>query len=175
MKEILIYPFAVARMAFPELSFREKNASSSSSERTATATLPPPLTTPLDEMEYIQPAIPSSSSSSSCPSCLPPLPAIILCPQCPPATEWKKRPLFEAVMALLDMILLMHCPVDPHVETETPAPNPFLQHYNIDSSRVYLTGMSMGGLGSWMFAARYPGKQNDWHGCIIIHTIPYSE
>ena len=73
------------------------------------------------------------------------------------------------------MILLMHCPVDSQVETETSVLNPFLRHYNIDSSRVYLTGMSMGGLGSWMFAARYPGKQNDWHGCIIIHTIPYSE
>ena len=35
--------------------------------------------------------------------------------------------------------------------------------YESDRSRLYLTGVSMGGLGAWMMVARYPGK---WAACV---------
>jgi predicted peptidase len=33
-----------------------------------------------------------------------------------------------------------------------------MAHYRVDADRVYLTGLSMGGYGTWALAAAYPGK-----------------
>jgi predicted peptidase len=33
-----------------------------------------------------------------------------------------------------------------------------VREYSGDEERLYLTGVSMGGIGSWQFAARHPGK-----------------
>lgn len=175
----------VATMAFPEYSFPEN---------TTAHTSPPVNTTTRITDTYTAACHAPAASMSACgyssctqqprplqctytgthskpSSCIPVrdlnLPAIFLCPQCPKGTEWKKRPLFEAVMALLDKILHTHpeqreqmasayrhppdsCNFDHH---HTP-----FRSFGIDVSRVYVTGMSMGGLGAWMFAARYPGK-----------------
>lgn len=54
--------------------------------------------------------------------------------------------------------------------------------YNVDSSRVYLTGLSMGGFGTWLLAARYPddfaaivpicgGGDSQWMGK-DLKTVP---
>ncbi len=61
------------------------------------------------------------------------LPFVVVAPQCP-ADEWW----------------------DPHALAR------LLEHvigaYNVDPDRVYLTGLSMGGTGVWMFAAEYPER-----------------
>lgn len=44
---------------------------------------------------------------------------------------------------------------DPDVITILDA---VLAEYNADPNRVYLTGLSMGGFGSWYFASKYPDK-----------------
>jgi predicted peptidase len=60
-------------------------------------------------------------------------PFIVVSPQCPAKTWWTEH--FRSVIALIDYIK---------------------ESYNVDSSRIYLTGMSMGGFGTWFLAELYP-------------------
>jgi predicted peptidase len=61
-------------------------------------------------------------------------PFVVLSPQCPEGEIWTDS---EALAALLDEII---------------------QKYSIDSKRVYLTGHSMGGRGTWYLAYKYPER-----------------
>jgi predicted peptidase len=63
----------------------------------------------------------------------PDFPFILVSPQCPAGQTWADEPL----LALLD---------------ET------IQKYPINEKQVYLTGLSMGGYGSWSLASRYPQR-----------------
>jgi predicted peptidase len=63
------------------------------------------------------------------------LPFVLAAPQCPTDSWWTWQE--ETLAALLDELLSSH-PVDP--------------------DRVYLTGLSMGGMGAWQLAARYPER-----------------
>ncbi len=58
---------------------------------------------------------------------------IAVSPQCPGDDHWKEDTQQEVLSKLLTDVL---------------------ERYNVDSKRVYLTGLSMGGYGSWRFAAR---------------------
>lgn len=60
-------------------------------------------------------------------------PFITLSPQCPLNQYWD----VQAVNALLDHII---------------------ENYPVDRSRIYLTGLSMGGFGTWDLAIAYPDK-----------------
>lgn len=60
-------------------------------------------------------------------------PFLVLSPQCPEDTIWAYE--LDALHALLKNII---------------------EKYQIDKSRVYLTGLSMGGNGAWHLAAAYP-------------------
>lgn len=60
---------------------------------------------------------------------------IIASPQCPANQWWTNR--VEHVMALIDEI----------VDT-----------YQVDENRIYLTGLSMGGFGTWTIASVYPER-----------------
>lgn len=60
-------------------------------------------------------------------------PFIVISPQCPTGQVWEK----EAIISLVDQAL---------------------EKYRGDSNRVYLTGLSMGGFGSWSLAAAYPDR-----------------
>ncbi|PQO33136.1 phospholipase [Blastopirellula marina] len=60
-------------------------------------------------------------------------PFIIISPQCPKDSRWKS----EDVVALLDHIMQIH---------------------NVDDNRVYVTGLSMGGAGTWEVAGAVPDK-----------------
>ncbi len=60
-------------------------------------------------------------------------PFIIISPQCPAGQRWD----IELLNELLDDII---------------------SKYNVDKSRIYLTGLSMGGYGTWAFASKYPEK-----------------
>ncbi|OIO91979.1 MAG: phospholipase [Armatimonadetes bacterium CG2_30_59_28] len=60
-------------------------------------------------------------------------PFVVVSPQCPQDTWWR----MEVLDVLLQDILARH-PVDP--------------------ARVYVTGLSMGGYGTWALALQYPGR-----------------
>jgi predicted peptidase len=60
------------------------------------------------------------------------IPAIVVSPQCPTDQWWTDH--LEALAALLDQIE---------------------RRYRVDADRVYVTGLSMGGFGTWALAARY--------------------
>lgn len=61
------------------------------------------------------------------------LPFLVVAPQCPLDTIWSVH--LDALMALIEH-LQMHYPIDP--------------------TRIYVTGMSMGGTGTWHLAITYP-------------------
>ncbi len=65
-------------------------------------------------------------------------PAIVVMPQCRKDTWWSADPKMEAqAMAALERSI---------------------KEFHGDPNRVYLTGLSMGGYGSWAFASKRPGK-----------------
>ncbi len=62
-------------------------------------------------------------------------PFIVVSPQCPKDDWWTKKT--EVLINLLDDIVAQ---------------------YDVDPERVYLTGLSMGGYGSWALASEYPDR-----------------
>ncbi len=64
-------------------------------------------------------------------------PFITISPQCPLDRWWVDPWLIEALNALLDQTIA---------------------DYRVDESRVYLTGLSMGGFGTWALSMMYPEK-----------------
>lgn len=65
------------------------------------------------------------------------LPYILVSPQCPGDDSWAKPTQQKRLTELLDLVS---------------------RTYRVDSTRVYLTGLSMGGYGSWRLAADQPGR-----------------
>jgi predicted peptidase len=63
----------------------------------------------------------------------PEFPFILVSPQCPDGKTWSN----DALLGLLDEVM---------------------QSYAVDKSRVYLTGLSMGGYGTWSLGLAYPEK-----------------
>ena len=62
---------------------------------------------------------------------------IVVSPQCKLGTRWSDEVNMQTLSRLLDLIL---------------------EEYRVDEDRVYLTGLSMGGSGSWAWAAREPER-----------------
>lgn len=65
----------------------------------------------------------------------PSFPFITISPQCPEDSFWNAEQ--DGLMALVDEIIA---------------------NFNVDPDRLYLTGLSMGGYGTWHLAAEYPGR-----------------
>lgn len=65
----------------------------------------------------------------------PEFPFVAVSPQCPEASWWPLQ--FEALTALLDEIV---------------------SAYSVDTRRIYLTGLSMGGFGAWHLAVAHPDR-----------------
>lgn len=65
------------------------------------------------------------------------LPFIVVSPQCPRRSSWSSQDQIQVLIALLDDIVA---------------------NYNVDESRVYLTGLSMGGYGTWAMGATCPER-----------------
>lgn len=65
------------------------------------------------------------------------LPAIIVFPQCPQNRWWSEPEIEELALKALDQTV---------------------QEFNGDPQRFYLTGISMGGYGTWAIARDHPGK-----------------
>ena len=64
-------------------------------------------------------------------------PFVVVSPQAFPETPWWSGDTLVVLNALLDEVI---------------------SNYRIDESRVYLTGLSMGGYGSWFLASAYPER-----------------
>ena len=60
-------------------------------------------------------------------------PFVVVSPQCPDGEWWSS----ETLIALLDDVI---------------------DRYGIDTNRIYLTGLSMGGFGTWSLALQYPER-----------------
>ena len=65
------------------------------------------------------------------------LPYVIVSPQCPAEDSWTSEAQQKRLVGLLNNVVA---------------------NYNIDESRIYLTGLSMGGYGSWRLAADHPQR-----------------
>ena len=65
------------------------------------------------------------------------LPFIVVSPQCPKESSWSKDDQQALLVSLLD-----------HVT----------EQFTVDTARIYLTGLSMGGYGSWRLAADHPDR-----------------
>lgn len=63
------------------------------------------------------------------------LPFVVVSPQCPADSHWTLH--VEALNALLTEVIAK---------------------YTVDENRIYLTGMSLGGAGTWMLAGAYPER-----------------
>ena len=64
-------------------------------------------------------------------------PFIVLAPQCPKGAWWTDTGMIIRVMAMLDEVC---------------------NKYNVDRSRIYLTGLSMGGFGTWALLEQFPNR-----------------
>ena len=64
-------------------------------------------------------------------------PFVIVSPQCPPQDGWSSPVQTAALNALLDDVMA---------------------RYRVDKDRIYITGLSMGGFGTWRLALEYPTK-----------------
>lgn len=65
------------------------------------------------------------------------LPFILVSPQCPSEDSWSRPSQQDRLVELLAEIT---------------------KNYKVDESRIYLSGLSMGGYGSWRLAADHPGR-----------------
>ena len=90
-------------------------------------------------------------------------PAIVVSPQCPAETEWY----YENV----DNNLLINRLLDS-----------VIQRYPVDTNRIIITGLSMGGIGSWYFAIHNPSRfaaivpvasrgDSGWDVCAIKDSV----
>jgi len=61
-------------------------------------------------------------------------PFIVIAPQCPLSIRWETENWFEPLLKEIS------------------------EKYRIDSNRIYLTGYSLGGSGTWYLATKYPGR-----------------
>ena len=64
-------------------------------------------------------------------------PTFVVSPQVPSGGSWVTPPIVETTMAILDSIA---------------------REFNIDENRLYVTGLSLGGLGTWNFISLFPHK-----------------
>jgi predicted peptidase len=64
-------------------------------------------------------------------------PFIVVAPQCPKSESWNGKAQIAALSALLDEIE---------------------RNYTVDPDRIYITGLSMGGYGTWALATAHPQR-----------------
>ena len=71
-------------------------------------------------------------------------PAVVVMPQCRKDARWTDPAMEAQALAALDQSV---------------------KEFHGDLDRVYLTGLSLGGYGSWALAAKYPGK---WAAAVVV-------
>lgn len=79
-------------------------------------------------------------------------PAFLLTPQCPPAKQWVNSPWERGSYSLAEIS------VSKELELAMQILEAVTEEYPIDRSRIYVTGQSMGGYGTWDALMRFPEK-----------------
>jgi len=74
----------------------------------------------------------------------------MLAPQCPPTDQWVEVPFGHGSYSIADT------PISPSLSTALSLQSWVLTQYHIDPTRLYLTGLSMGGYGAWDLSLRFP-------------------
>ena len=75
---------------------------------------------------------------------------IIIAPQCPEGMQWVNTPWAEGSYSLKNV------PVSKPMQCVDELLDSIINDYSIDKSRVYVSGISMGGFGSWNLLMRRP-------------------
>lgn len=89
--------------------------------------------------------------------------AFVLAPQCPDGLEWNDSPPRKPPFVNFDMPSL---PTSWRLQALVALVDSLAAEHNIDRSRMYLVGSSMGATGSWSLLYRYP---NLFAGALIMN------
>tara|TARA_R110002111_G_scaffold75888_5_gene120288 strand:- start:889 stop:1740 length:852 start_codon:yes stop_codon:yes gene_type:complete len=76
---------------------------------------------------------------------------IVIAPQCPKTKSW-------AAFERIDGELVLHDELTEPLEKVVALVDSLAEEFEVDTDRLYIMGLSMGGYGSWDAIARYPGK-----------------
>lgn len=77
-------------------------------------------------------------------------PCFVLAPQCPSSGQWVNTPFGNGSYSIDNI------PMSKELKMVKDIIETLQTEYNIDASRLYITGLSMGGYGTWDFILRYP-------------------
>jgi len=77
-------------------------------------------------------------------------PCFVLAPQCPADKQWVNTNWY------LGSYSITNVPISTELKMVKDIIETLETQYNIDASRLYITGLSMGGYGTWDFILRYP-------------------
>ena len=77
-------------------------------------------------------------------------PCFVLAPQCPPNFQWVNTNWSNGSYSINNV------PMSTELKMVKDIIATLETQYNIDASRLYITGLSMGGYGTWDFILRYP-------------------
>lgn len=78
--------------------------------------------------------------------------AIVIAPQCPEDSKWVLSSWEKVNYSIADV------PESVHLETLCMVLDEIAGYYNVDEDRVYVTGISMGGFGTWDLLARHGAR-----------------
>jgi len=78
-------------------------------------------------------------------------PCFVVAPQCPSNAQWVNTNWSNGSFSIDDI------PVSSELKMVKDLLETLQTQYNIDATRLYITGISMGGYGTWDFILRYPG------------------
>lgn len=78
--------------------------------------------------------------------------SIIIAPQCPVNSQWVLTPWAEG------NYLIYNTPESKELESVCAVMDEITDCYNVDTDRVYITGLSMGGFGTWDLLARHGAR-----------------
>jgi uncharacterized protein YjdB/poly(3-hydroxybutyrate) depolymerase len=77
-------------------------------------------------------------------------PCFVVVPQCPLNRQWVNTPWTDGSYSSTDI------PISTELKMVKDIIETLQTQYNIDASRLYINGLSMGGYGTWDFILRYP-------------------
>ena len=77
-------------------------------------------------------------------------PSFVVAPQCPPDKQWVNTNWSNGSYSITNV------PMSTELKMVKDIIETLQTQYNIDASRLFITGLSMGGYGTWDFILRYP-------------------
>jgi predicted peptidase len=81
-----------------------------------------------------------------------PHPCFVVAPQCPVDSQWVNTPWAKGSYNL-DQV-----PISEPMKSVVAILDSLAREFNIDADRVYVSGISMGGFGTWYLAMKYPDR-----------------